>query len=1005
MLGSTLLSVERVVFDWQAGLGMALSLGFGGSAPFTSQVGTGLSAMAELVGGAGTDTLVPVAKPSADGSTFTAPNFTYTNWSTPTRPYLPGDRVYLGNLSTFSTTLVAAEHIAGVMHLSGGTGNETLTGSSGMDFLGSGGGVDVLHGGDGNDVLALTNNSTIINGPNGTVQLVLLESLQTGAGSLFDGGAGFDILSIGGVVNFQGTLVHMEGVNLVPGFTPPVANTTKQDAAVLDIDSAHLAMLPVDTFFRGTGTVIVEVSNHTGFDGSHYTFDGASNIKFTINGEDGNGLVYRGTSGVDYFDMGQGDQTVTGGAGADVFNPAPGHGVVTDFTHGVDKIDLHGPGFSSFNQLLPYMSEVNGSATFTLLYGGVVSTFTLQGVPLATLTASDFIFADPNGTSFNSGTESADTMFGLGGNDTLLGLGGNDIIYSGGGSDSIDGGAGNDTIVLTGPLGNGSNLNGGADSDTLELTPAAINLVLPQGSYVNTTVGTVTGFETIKFDSVANDHLLAIMGMWQIVPGSTVQGGAGVDGLIVVLPSAGVYTVPSLNFVNWSNSDFVIVTAGNQTGNFTLNSNDHVGVWSLSGATGNDVLNGSDGIEIMTGAAGNDTINGGRGIDTANYSGNRADYSLHTNGNGTLTITDLRGGSPDGTDTLSGIERLNFADGAVRLPTGNDFNNDGVGDLLFTASGGLLADWLLGGPTTLRSGGGGVGNSGSGYRVVGLADYSGDGTTDILFRAPDGSLLAWGMRDNAINGTASLGNPGAQLAVVGSGDFNGDGQADVLFVNALTGAYSSWDIGINGAVIGGGTIGAPGAQWSLAAIGDYNGDGKSDLMFRNTNGTFADWTLDNASITGGGSLGYPGTAFSLATGHGANSFASLMFQRTDGLVAGWEVNQATQVGFGVLGNPGPGWTAKATGDFSANGEHDVLFQYTDGTLALWQSDGTPMLGGAGVSNAGSYAFAATGDINGDGKSDLVFKNASGDYVAWLMDNTAIVSTGLIANAPTEWHLI
>ena len=39
-------------------------------------------------------------------------------------------------------------------------------------------------------------------------------------------------------------------------------------------------------------------------------------------------------------------------------------------------------------------------------------------------------------------TNSADTIFGLGGNDTIFGLGGNDTIKGGGGADTINGGAG-----------------------------------------------------------------------------------------------------------------------------------------------------------------------------------------------------------------------------------------------------------------------------------------------------------------------------------------------------------------------------------------------------------------------------------------------------------------------------------------------------------------------------------------------------------------------------------
>ena len=70
-----------------------------------------------------------------------------------------------------------------------------------------------------------------------------------------------------------------------------------------------------------------------------------------------------------------------------------------------------------------------------------------------------------------------------------------------------------------------------------------------------------------------------------------------------------------------------------------------------------------------------------------------ANYQLVHNADGTWTITDLRGGSPDGVDTLTNIEQAQFSDqlvslGGVITPPGNpvptiaSFSNDSgtVGD-------------------------------------------------------------------------------------------------------------------------------------------------------------------------------------------------------------------------------------------------------------------------------------------------------------------------------------
>ncbi len=108
------------------------------------------------------------------------------------------------------------------------------------------------------------------------------------------------------------------------------------------------------------------------------------------------------------------------------------------------------------------------------------------------------------------------------------------------------------------------------------------------------------------------------------------------------------------------------------------------GGFALLGGPGNDVL--IAGVQstkyppppIMTGGPGDDTLYG-QGLtstgpffygqwsahDIATYSGDLASYSISTDASGVTTITDLRPGSPDGTDTLIDVALLQFADGNV----------------------------------------------------------------------------------------------------------------------------------------------------------------------------------------------------------------------------------------------------------------------------------------------------------------------------------------------------
>jgi len=88
------------------------------------------------------------------------------------------------------------------------------------------------------------------------------------------------------------------------------------------------------------------------------------------------------------------------------------------------------------------------------------------------------------------------------------------------------------------------------------------------------------------------------------------------------------------------------------------------GADNLFGTTGDDVFQAAGGHDTLTGGAGNDTLDGGSGADTAVYGSNRASYSI----SGTASGFGVSG--PDGNDTLSGIERFDFADKNLAMDLG-----------------------------------------------------------------------------------------------------------------------------------------------------------------------------------------------------------------------------------------------------------------------------------------------------------------------------------------------
>jgi Ca2+-binding RTX toxin-like protein len=152
---------------------------------------------------------------------------------------------------------------------------------------------------------------------------------------------------------------------------------------------------------------------------------------------------------------------------------------------------------------------------------------------------------------------------------------------------------------------------------------------------------------------------------------------------------------------------------------------------NLSGSAFADTLTGNSNGNVLTGGGGNDTLNGGGGTDRAVFSGAIANYAFALSG-ANVVVTDNRAGSPDGADTLSSIEEVDFDGSTFTLRAGTDGANtisvNGGNDLLLG----------FGGNDTLNAGGssdvliGGAGNDalngGSGSDTAAfsgpLSDYS-----------------------------------------------------------------------------------------------------------------------------------------------------------------------------------------------------------------------------------------------------------------------------------------
>ena len=88
------------------------------------------------------------------------------------------------------------------------------------------------------------------------------------------------------------------------------------------------------------------------------------------------------------------------------------------------------------------------------------------------------------------------------------------------------------------------------------------------------------------------------------------------------------------------------------------------GAW-LDGRGGNDTLTGGKGNDMLIGGAGSDTLNGMAGEDIVDYSGNYANFTITTKGNGTFEVVDKVGNQS--VDQVSGVEWLVFDDKVLDL--------------------------------------------------------------------------------------------------------------------------------------------------------------------------------------------------------------------------------------------------------------------------------------------------------------------------------------------------
>jgi len=337
------------------------------------------------------------------------------------------------------------------------------------------------------------------------------------------------------------------------------------------------------------------------------------------------------------------------------------------------------------------------------------------------------------------------------------------------------------------------------------------------------------------------------------------------------------------------------------------------------GGTGADQIRGNSADNRITGGQGNDSIDGGLGSDTVVFAGNRSQYTITWNGQ-TGTVT-----GPDGTDTITNVEFLQFADQTVAAaPTGGltvagDPTND-------TLTGTAFADNLggLAGNDTIN------GLAGDDILVGGTGD-------DVLNGGDDNDMLVGGLGADALNGGTGIDTADYRISTGGvtvnltTGAASGASGADTLsgieniegstFNDVLTGDATGNVLRGNGGIDtlnggGGADVLYAGAPAESAADDVVKAQGTANANFGSAvslNGSFD--LQANASIRNATTVPH---ATILGTSHGAEEFYAFTVTAGDQIVL--DIDGA---GFDtVLKLYGPNQAVIATNDDAAGGDAD-----------------------------------------------------------------------------------
>lgn len=618
--------------------------------------------------------------------------------------------------------------LVNINFVTGGSGNDTLTGSTTLIF-------EQFEGGYGDDTIdgGAIDVATQINGNRisyQSIQAAVNVDLQAGTAT----GQGNDtLININHVrgSNLNDTLYGSDNATLTEQFDGRGGNDLIDGRGGFDIVRYDNA---------GTG-VNVDLVNGQAADG-YGTSDTLLNIE-GVRGSAWNDTLLGGNAASDTLEV------FTGHAGDDFI----------DGGSGFDRVDYTTSTYGA------YVDLASGFA-----WDGLGGSDTLLNIEAARGTAVNDTLIGSLGANELSGDAGDDLIDGGEENDTLIG---------GAGADTINGGAGDDVIIARGATTRTSDygaqgddwVDGGDGSDLLGLMGSRSDFIVTTvgaeyrfAHVLDGTVVSATNIERVLFD---------LDGQFRLTTGDQVS-----------------YSMSSLLIPDIYGSAAADTLSGTTGDNhiFGLAGNDSISAGAgndyVDGGDGNDTLLGAAGNDTLLGGVGTDSLNGGAGADLMRGGAGNDSYVVDDIGD---VVIELAGeGADTVTSTISftlgdNLERLTLSGSAAIDGTGNTLNNRIVGNAaankLFGNAG---ADTLEGGGgADLLNGGGGVDSMAGG---LGNDTYVVDNSSDIVLElAGEGTDTVQSSR------TYALSEQVERLTLTGTLAINGTGNDLSNLINGNTG--------------------------------------------------------------------------------------------------------------------------------------------------------------------------------------------------------------------------